>query len=132
MDNLVLDNNSIYNSSGKMLIQWGNKSYSVYDFDMYKSATGKDSNSNLLTLKGIRLEPPRIELGINETQQIKATALYTRNVSIDVTDFAYYTSSNPTVAPIDSKGMIKGMRAGATMIKVTFEGRISKRRVIVQ
>ena len=122
LENLVLDNNIYYQPSDKTLVQWGEKSFLPRDFDTYKELTGKDANSRLVTLKNLLLEPVKVELRVNGAQQIKVNVLYSNDTTADVTKFALYTSSDNTVASIDSAGMIKGLRPGKAVITVAFEG----------
>ncbi len=126
LEDLVLENNVYYQPADKALVGWGHwrdgKSYSAQEFDAYKKATGKDASSRLVTLRRLVTDPVEMELHVDDTQELKVTGQYSDNVTIDVTQFSSYVSSDPTVASVDSKGTTKGLRPGKAQITVTFEG----------
>ena len=126
VENLVLENNVYYQPPDKTLVWWGHwrdgKSFSPNEFDAYKKATGKDASSRLVTLRRLVVEPAGMELRVDDTRRLGVTGQYSEDVTIDVTQFSTYVSSDPTVASVDSGGTTKGLRPGKARITVTFEG----------
>jgi len=58
---------------------------------------------------------------VGSAKQLKVRAFYTRNISLDVTNFARYASTEPLAVSVNSKGVAKGLRAGKAMVVVMFE-----------
>jgi len=131
LDKLVLEGNVYYQPPEKVLIRWGRKSYASREFDTYRSETGKDRNSKSVTLGGIRLEPVKITLGIHDSGRIRASARYSQSVTLDVTRFAAFSSSDPTVAAVGPAGLVKGVRGGKAVITAAFEGATATASVTV-
>jgi hypothetical protein len=56
------------------------------------------------------------------TQQLAATAIYSDYSSQDITSVATWTSSNPSVATINSAGLFTGVAYGQTAVQASFGG----------
>ncbi|MEW6277627.1 MAG: Ig-like domain-containing protein [Candidatus Eremiobacterota bacterium] len=63
---------------------------------------------------------PTIPVGTN--QQFRVLAHLNNNQTQDVTPFALWTSSDPTIASIDANGLASGLRPGQVTITATREG----------
>ena len=132
VDGLVLTGNIHYQKPDKTLVRWGGKSYLPSDFDTYKSDTGKDTDSRLVELTSILVNPNPIELAVNGTQQIKATGVYSQETNIHVTQFASFVSSDDTIVSVDSAGVVKALRPGKALVCVQFEGFTASASVVVR
>lgn len=64
------------------------------------------------------------------TFQLTANARFS-NGGKDVTSAASWTSSNPSVAPISSGGLLTGLANGTTIVTATYEGRSGSLPVLV-
>ncbi|GEM_PF-2647808 len=71
------------------------------------------------TLQAIQVSPMNPVIADEATQQFSATAIYSDNSTSDMTPFVSFTSSDTSVASIDSKGLAKGLREGTTTITAT-------------
>ena len=72
------------------------------------------------TLNSLNLSPPSATLQPNQTQQFTATAVYT-NGSVDITNLATWTSTNPGIASVVN-GLATANLTGATDISVAYNG----------
>ncbi len=64
----------------------------------------------------ITLSPTSAYITPTTTQQFTATATFGNNSSGDVTSQVTWTSSSPTVATVDSSGLVTGVAVGTTTI----------------
>jgi len=119
---------------------WGSTIYMSSDFNAYKTATGKEANSKLLTLQSIQVLPQSIQLTVNKTQQLQVTGIYSDGVTTsDLTHLVSYTSSNEAVASVGSVsivkglgGLVKGLALGSSTITVRSETLTATTTVTVQ
>jgi hypothetical protein len=138
LDNLVIDNNYIFNRTGSAMIYWGGwrrktaKLYSCYDFEQYKKDTGKDKNSKMLVLDKLTLEFKKIELSLNESKQLKVKADFLDNISVDVTGFCDYYSYDPSIVSVNNGGKIKTLKTGNMQISINYCDTITEVNVIVK
>lgn len=75
----------------------------------------------IIDFEKIIFEPEDITLKKGEQQTVTVTAVYTDQTKQDVTELAYWKSYNPKVAQV-SKGKIKAIGEGETMIYVSYGG----------
>ncbi len=89
-----------------------------------KAASGSISGSTTLTVTSATLASlsvtqanPRIPLGA--TQQFAASGAYSDGTSYDITTRVTWTSSNPSVATVNSNGLATAIAAGTATITAT-------------
>ena len=93
------------------------------------ATAGSVSASTLLTvnpattavLNSIAVNPANPSLLAGSPLQFTATGTYSDNSTQDLTNAAAWTSSNTSVASINSTGLASGLTTGATMIGATFQ-----------
>jgi hypothetical protein len=76
-------------------------------------------------LTSITVTPANPNMYIGQPKQFKATGTYWNgayDTTYDISTVATWTSSMPTAATIDSKGLASGVSAGTSTITVTFGG----------
>lgn len=109
-----------------------NKYVAVYEVD--------DNNQvvafKLITLDeyytNLKLELSSGTLQVGDTQSVDIKAVYLDQSTTDVTDEASYSSSDPTVATVDSHGVITAKGTGTTVITVTYGGKVVTKTIQVQ
>jgi uncharacterized protein YjdB len=62
-------------------------------------------------------------LGIGETQQLAAIAIYSDGSAVDVTDQATWFSYDSGVATVNGVGLVTGLGAGTVAISATLDGK---------
>jgi hypothetical protein len=67
---------------------------------------------------------------LGRTFQMTATARFS-NGGEDVTSAASWESSNPSVGPISSRGLLTGLATGTTVVTATYQGKSGSLVVIV-
>ena len=67
---------------------------------------------------------------LGRTFQMTATARFS-NGGQDVTSAASWESSNPSVGPISSRGLLTGLAPGTTVVTATYQGKSGSLPVIV-
>jgi Bacterial Ig-like domain (group 2) len=67
---------------------------------------------------------------LGRTFQMTATARFS-NGGQDVTNAASWESSNPSVGPISSGGLLTGLATGTTVVTATYQGKSGSLPVIV-
>jgi alpha-tubulin suppressor-like RCC1 family protein len=77
---------------------------------------------NPAALSSVLVAPENSSLGINTTRQYTATANFSGGSSYDVTAYATFNSSNPSIATIDDTGLATGIGTGSTNIMAGFGG----------
>ena len=80
------------------------------------SGDGDSDGGSAATLEKIQVEPFQATLDMGTSQQYTATAIYTNGDKKDVTDVVTWSSSEPTVASIDEKGIASARLEGPTVI----------------
>ncbi|MBT3202469.1 MAG: hypothetical protein HN350_21430, partial [Phycisphaerales bacterium] len=80
------------------------------------SGDGGSDGGSSATLAKIQVEPFQATLDMGTSQQYTATAIYTNGDKKDVTDVVTWSSSQPTVASIDEKGIASARLEGSTVI----------------
>jgi hypothetical protein len=80
-------------------------------------------------LLSVVVAPENTTIATGSVQQFTATAIYSNNVSVDVTGNATWSSSAPAVATVSdstgSKGSASGVSAGSATITASYGGRSS-------
>jgi hypothetical protein len=71
-------------------------------------------------LASIEITPYSGIMIVNSSQQVNAITHYNFSSNTNITNIATWSSSNPTVATIDSNGLIVALSAGISFIRVTF------------
>ncbi|MFV2068949.1 MAG: hypothetical protein ACC645_18440 [Pirellulales bacterium] len=132
LDELVLSDNLYVQPPEKTLIRWGDKSFTAKAFAEYQQFAGKDSDSRLVTLRSLALEPASVSLRVGEARQIEAVAFYSDDTSVKVTPIARFASSDTSVVALDAFGMVRATRPGKTVVKGTFRGRSATTSVVVR
>lgn len=74
------------------------------------------------TLTSIVITPLNASIAVNATQQFSAAGKYSDGSSEDITKSAAWSSSNSSVASINSSGLVTGFAAGSTTITVSLNG----------
>ncbi|MGB9825755.1 MAG: Ig-like domain-containing protein, partial [Desulfofundulus sp.] len=76
------------------------------------------------TLVGVSVQPDPLVLYAGSSQRLKVTENYSDGSSIDVTSFAGFQSNDPSVAKVDSFGLVTGVKEGTTAVLVTYKGAV--------
>jgi len=92
--------------------------------------TGKDGKENILPERTITVGPitgfavnhSSVEVIKEKTLQFTVTASYRDQSTKEVTTEATYTIQDPTIAKIDTNGLITGLALGSTTLTVSFAG----------
>ena len=79
----------------------------------------------------VEITPPDPSLPIGATQQFTATAAQSDGTSIDVTAQAAWTSSNTSVASVNSSGLASALGAGTTTITATYGSTVGRTTLTV-
>jgi trimeric autotransporter adhesin len=95
---------------------------------------GAVSNSTTLTvgpgtLLSVTVAPPSPRLATGTTAQLTATGDYSDASTQDLTGLVVWTSSNATIASVDSAGVVTARQAGTATITATL-GRVSDSTVV--
>ena len=72
------------------------------------------------TVQSISVAPTNVSVTAGLTQQITVTAAYSDGSTKDVTEQATYQSAQSNIATISSSGLIAGITAGSTTIRISF------------
>ncbi|MFN0018232.1 MAG: DUF1549 and DUF1553 domain-containing protein [Pirellulaceae bacterium] len=84
------------------------------------------------TLKSLRISPTERVLGINDRQQILATAIYSDGQERDVTAAASYASNATHVAEVDHGGVLRsGTFPGQAAVTVAYMGQVAAVKVVI-
>ncbi|AEG14452.1 Ig domain protein group 2 domain protein [Desulfofundulus kuznetsovii DSM 6115] len=75
-------------------------------------------------LTGVSVQPNPLVLYKGSSQRLKVTEQYSDGSSVDVTSYAGFQSSDPSVAKVDSFGLVTGVKEGTTAILVTYKGEV--------
>ncbi len=75
-----------------------------------------------LTLSSISVTHPNQSLPAGVTQQFRATGIYSEGTISDITTEVTWSSSNPSVATVNSSGLVTAVAAGTATITATFGG----------
>jgi|LSQX01.2.fsa_nt_gb YD repeat-containing protein len=86
-----------------------------------------DAGGNILTVNNVpatvdtlSVIPQSCTLKAGEADTLAVTATFTGNIVKDVTKSAVYTSADPQIATVSPAGVVKGISAGQTTIKVSY------------
>jgi len=85
-------------------------------------------------LRSLRATLDRSLLTVNETTQLRATAVYSDTTLVDVTSgerFSFYESSNPRIADVDEDGLVQARAEGIAYIRVCNSGATATARIRV-
>jgi trimeric autotransporter adhesin len=85
-----------------------------------------------VTITLLRLTPVETELPRGTRLQYTATAFFSDGTSRIVTDSTRFSSKNPQVAEVTSRGQATAMASGATIIEAVFEGVTGQATITVQ
>jgi len=95
-------------------------------FPVGSSQTGANNNSSnssgSITLKFILVTPSNLTILVNGTQQYAATAVYSDNSTVNVTNSAVWASSDTTRVVINTAGLARGLTTGSTTISASYAG----------
>ncbi len=84
------------------------------------------------TLAAIEVEPKRLSMTVNTTQQLKVTARYSDGSVRDVTKMALYEANNPAMAEASESGLVKTQDIpGNVAVMVRYSGLVSVSSVSV-
>ncbi len=83
-------------------------------------------------IASLTVEPEeRLLIGEGAAQQLTATARYTDGTVRDVTNLVQYSSNNPDVVQVNSKGLVKALQPGETPVMVRTLGKAVAARILV-
>lgn len=85
------------------------------------AACGGDGFLWYKKVESVTVSPADSSLPAGCVRQFAATAVYNDHRKVDVTDDCAWSSSNPAVAAIDSKGLATGVAEGSAIISATFD-----------
>ncbi|MVO98809.1 phosphodiester glycosidase family protein [Paenibacillus lutrae] len=80
-------------------------------------------DSPLPVLERITLDGLRSEMEQGQTAQAAVTGTYSDQSSTLLTEGVRYTSSEPSVAPVNANGQVRAVREGQTVITATYGGK---------
>lgn len=87
------------------------------------------------SLSTISLSPQAVTIASGFSVRATATGYYTDGSSLDITDNVVWTSSAPSVAQVsstgDTKGLVTGISAGASVITASLSGRLATFQTVV-
>lgn len=85
-----------------------------------------------MAVSSIASDPVRVNIPVNETSQLTINAIFSKisygNITTGsgglrvVTNNLTFQSSNETIATVNNSGLVRGIAAGTTTIKVTYTG----------
>ncbi len=75
-----------------------------------------------VTVASIAVNPANPTISISGTKQFTATASYSDNTTADVSSVASWSSSDTTVATINSQGLATGLATGSSTIQASYAG----------
>lgn len=81
---------------------------------------GASEEINLLDPQRIVISPSSLELDVDETSQMSATAYYRDGSSLDVTLLGRWTSLDVSVAPVNAAGLVTGAAEGTTTLRFVY------------
>jgi hypothetical protein len=97
---------------------------------------GINGNTDLtvtaLVLKTLQITPANPTLTVGSSQQLNVTATYTDNSTLDVTTSSAWTSTFPTIATVNTTGIVVGNSVGSTTISALYAGQTVATIVTVQ
>lgn len=67
--------------------------------------------------------PKNLIVGVGENVTVTAIAHFSDGSISDITEDAKMTVSNPKIAAVNNKGIVKGIKAGNTVVKVSYDGK---------
>ncbi len=73
-----------------------------------------------VTVSSLSVSPANPTIGVGSMQQFAATATFNDSSTGDITDLATWTSSDTTVATIDSSGLATAVATGTSTIQATY------------
>ncbi|MFC5406280.1 Ig-like domain-containing protein [Cohnella soli] len=74
------------------------------------------------SIVSLTVDPGELSLLVGEERQIAVNANTTNGQTMEVTEKSGYVSSDPTVATVNSAGLVKGVAAGKAQITVSYGG----------
>jgi uncharacterized protein YjdB len=85
----------------------------------YEESTNLSVSSQAASLTSIAVTPSNPAISVGTTQQFAATGTYSNNSTSVITNSVTWTSSNTTIATINSKGLATGISVGNATITAT-------------
>jgi uncharacterized protein YjdB len=85
----------------------------------YLSQTTLTVSSQVVSLTSVVITPATATVGVGLTQQFVATGTYSNGTTSVITSTAVWTSSDNTIATVNSAGLTTGMAAGNVTISAT-------------
>jgi uncharacterized protein YjdB len=86
----------------------------------------------VLKANGLQITPASPTLTVGSSQQLKVTATYTDGSNQDVTTSSTWTSTFPTIASVNTTGLVIGNASGSTTISASYGDQIIAVIVTVQ
>ena len=75
-----------------------------------------------VNLNAIAVTTPNSAVSVGQTEQLTATGYYSDGTSKDVTAVATWNSSTPSIATVNSQGLLSALQAGRSGITATING----------
>ena len=87
--------------------------------DCYNTSTSLSVSSQTVSLTSIAVTPSNPTISVEGTQQFTAMGTYSNNTTSVITNSVTWTSSDTTIATINSSGLATGVSAGNATITAT-------------
>lgn len=84
------------------------------------------------TVSSVTVSPSSVSLTVGQSQQLSATAFYSDNSSVNVTNQATWSSSATGVATVNNAGTVTAVATGTATITASFGGQSGNATVTVQ
>lgn len=84
---------------------------------------GGSSGTPRTSVTALTLSPQTVQFDKGDTYKFTASLTTPSGSAEDVSDKVSWTSSNETVASVDSSGLVSGLSAGTTTITVVYQGK---------
>lgn len=93
--------------------------------------TDQDGVGDACDCKSLTINPKALRIGEGGTHQGAVTALFWDGSSADVTNKATYGTTNPTVATVNSSGLVSAGSTGKATISANYGGQTASAQVVV-
>ncbi|WP_010498739.1 S-layer homology domain-containing protein [Paenibacillus elgii] len=97
-----------------------------------ESSASGGSNVTTSTLRELQADQSSFTLAAGDTHQTKIQAVYLDESIQDVTGKAVYQSSDPSIATVDSHGVITAKAPGTATITISYDGKTLTETIVVQ
>lgn len=84
-----------------------------------------------VTLRSITLSPTSVSLSEGQIQRLYVTAQYSDGSTREVNNGVAFSSSNPSIADVDSQGIVTGVSSGIATITASLNGKSASSQVQV-